>query len=187
MSPDDLVLDDKYFDELLRRIRSIRASEKRFYKQIREIYKIGSCDYDSNSEITNIFFASVQNKFHLAITGCTATELILKRVDASKDNMGLTNWKNSPEGNIVKNDIYVAKNYYTANEIEELEAVVTMFMEYAERQAILHNPMYMEDWIRKLDEFLKFNDYEMLENSKNPSRKTCNSYAAKEFEKYKNS
>ncbi len=163
MSPDELVSAD-HFDELLKRIRAIRASEMRFYQQIREIYKIACFDYANNAE-TRMFFATVQNKLHLAITGLTAAEILLERADCIKDNMGLTTWKRSPVGNILQKDVTVAKNYYSEDDMEELNDLVTMYLDYAERPAERHNLMYMEDWINKLDEFLEFNDYEVFTSS----------------------
>lgn len=190
LSPDELVSPD-HFDELIRRIKDIRASEMRFYQQIREIYKIACFDYDNNSE-TRIFFATVQNKLHLAITGLTAAEIILERADSVKDNMGLTTWDRSPVGNILQRDVIIAKNYYSEDEMDELNDLVTMYLDYAQRQAEKHNLMYMEDWINKLDEFLEFNDYEVFTPSQisirsmSPQKKDANTYAIKQYRKYAN-
>lgn len=143
---------DDYFDELLERIRDIRASEKRFYKKITDIYAL-SIDYDGKSEEAKKFFATVQNKLHFAIHGHKAAELIEQRADASKDNMGLTTWKGEK---VRKGDITVAKNYLTEKEIKSLNRIVTMYLDYAEDQAERRNPMHMKDWEEKLNAFLKF-------------------------------
>ena len=151
-----------YFDELLERIREIRASERRFYLKITDIYEQGSIDYDKTAEITTMFFKTVQNKLHWAVTGKTAAEIITERVDAAKPTMGLTTWKNAPEGKILKSDVSIAKNYLIEQEIKELERIVTMYLDYAENQAARQIPMRMADWVTKLDAFLKFNEYEVL-------------------------
>lgn len=154
-----------YFDELLERIREIRASERRFYQKITDIYAQCSIDYDAASKTTRSFYKMVQNKLHWAITGNTAAELIAKRADAQKPKMGLTSWKNSPSGKILKTDVGVAKNYLKEKEIQALNRVVTMYLDYAENQAERNIPMKMEDWIKKLDAFLVFNDYGVLKNA----------------------
>ena len=140
-----------YFDELLERIREIRASERRFYLKITDIYEQCSIDYNKEAEITQRFFKTVQNKLHWAITGKTAAELIAQRADASKPNMGLTTWKNAPGGKILKGDISTAKNYMQEKEIKELERVVTMYLDFAELQAERQVPMKMADWVSRLD------------------------------------
>jgi hypothetical protein len=191
VSPEDIILEDKYFDELLSRIRSIRASEKRFYQQIREIAKIACYDYDNSIETRN-FFATIQNKLHLAITGLTAAEIILERVDYVKSNMGLTTWNRSPTGNILQKDVTIAKNYYTEEEMGELNDLVTMYLDYAEVQAEKHELMFMQDWVTKLDEFLEFNDYEIFTPGQifvrqaSPQRKKADSYAIKHYKRYAN-
>ena len=154
-----------YFDELLERIREIRASERRFYLKITDIYEQCSIDYDANAEITQTFFKTVQNKLHWAVTGKTAAEIIAERTDAAKPSMGLTTWKNAPQGKILKSDVSIAKNYLVEGEIKELERIVAMYLDYAENQAARQTPMRMADWVAKLDAFLKFNEYEVLTNA----------------------
>jgi len=148
-----------YFDELLERIREIRASERRFYLKITDIYEQCSIDYDPHAEITQTFFKTVQNKLHWAVTGKTAAEIITQRADAAKPTMGLTTWKNAPHGKILKSDVSIAKNYLIEAEIKELERIVTMYLDYAENQAMRQIPMKMADWVQKLDAFLQFNEY----------------------------
>lgn len=154
-----------YFDELLERIREIRASERRFYLKITDIYEQCSIDYDKQAETTETFFKTVQNKQHWAVTGKTAAEIIAARADAEKPSMGLTSWKNAPSGKILKSDVSVAKNYLMEEEVKELERVVSMYLDYAENQAARQIPMTMADWVAKLDAFLKFNEYEVLGNA----------------------
>jgi hypothetical protein len=151
-----------YFDELLERIREIRASERRFYLKITDIYEQCSIDYNRDAEITTAFFKTVQNKLHWAITGQTAAELVASRVSSAKQNMGLTNWKNAARGKILKSDVTVAKNYLGEKEIKELERIVSMFLDYAENQAARQIPTKMKDWVEKLDSFLDFNQYDIL-------------------------
>jgi len=153
-----------YFDELLEKIREIRASERRFYQKITDIYAQCSFDYNKDAEITRTFYATVQNKLHWAITHHTAAKIILKRVDSTKKNMGLTTWKNAPESKILKSDTGVDKNYLSQEEISELNRIVNMYLDYAENQATRHKLMSMEDWVSSLDAFLKFNEYDILEN-----------------------
>lgn len=150
-----------YFDELLERIRDIRASEKRFYQKIRDIYKL-AVDYDAQSEETKDFFRIVQNKLHWAITGKTAAELIAERADVTKPNMGLTAWKGAK---VRRSDVTVAKNYLNEEEIRQLNRIVTMYLDYAETQAERRQLLYMRDWREKLDAFLRFNEHEVLENA----------------------
>lgn len=173
-------LGQDYFDELLERIRDIRASEKRFYKKITDIYAL-SIDYEPNSEDARKFFATVQNKLHFAIHGNTAAELIEKRADASKDNMGLTTWKGKK---VRKSDITIAKNYLTESEIKSLNRIVNMYLDYAEDQAERKNPMHMKDWEKKLNAFLEFNDREVLSNAGQISKKVAEELANKEYEKF---
>ena len=154
-----------YFDELLERIREIRASERRFYLKITDIYEQCSIDYQKHAEITQAFFKTVQNKLHWAVTGHTAAELIAGRADASKPSMGLTTWKNAPEGKVLKSDVSVAKNYLVEPEIKELERIVGMYLDYAENQAARQIPMRMDDWVTRLDAFLAFNEYDVLTNA----------------------
>lgn len=154
-----------YFEELLERVREIRASERRFYLKITDIYEQCSIDYDPQVEITKTFFATVQNKLHWAVTGQTAAEIIAARADAARPSMGLTTWKHGPRGKIVKSDVTVAKNYLIEREIKELERIVSMFLDYAENQAARQIPMRMADWVVRLDAFLRFNEYEVLTNA----------------------
>lgn len=151
-----------YFDELVERIREIRASERRFYLKITDLYEQASIDYDAQSELTQKFFATVQNKLHWAVTGQTAAEIIAARADASKPSMGLTTWKNAPHGKILKSDVSTAKNYLIENEIKDLERIVTMYLDYAEDRAARQIPMRMSDWIDRLDAFLSFNERDVL-------------------------
>ena len=147
-----------YFDELLVKIKEIRASERRFYQKITDIYKECSFDYDKNSEITQEFYKNVQNKLHFAITGMTAPEIIYNRVDSKKENMGLTTWKNAPEGKILETDVTIAKNYLSQEEITELNNLVSMYIDYAERQVKLGKIISMQEWKEKLEVFLKINE-----------------------------
>ncbi|MEK3720872.1 virulence RhuM family protein [Paenibacillus sp. FSL H8-0034] len=169
-----------YFDELLQRIRDIRASEKRFYRKITDIYAL-SVDYDPQVNLSKEFFATVQNKLHFAIHGQTAEELIVKRVSADKDNMGLTTWKGDK---VRKGDITVSKNYLTEKEIQSLNRIVTMYLDYAEDQAERQSPMYMKDWIEKLNSFLRFNEREILINAGSISQEVAEKLAISEYEKY---
>lgn len=173
-----------YFDELLERIRSIRASERRFYQKITDIYKEGSIDYDVQSPITREFYQTVQNKLHWAITGQTAAEIIKFRVDSQKTNMGLTTWKNAPSGKILKSDIGIAKNYLEESEIKNLERIVTMYLDYAELQAERQIPMKMSDWVNRLDGFLQFNDYEVLQNAGKVAASVAKRLAEEEYNKF---
>lgn len=170
-----------YFDELLERIREIRASERRFYLKITDIYEQGSIDYDKTAEITTTFFKTVQNKLHWAVTGKTAAEIITERVDAAKPTMGLTTWKNAPEGKILKSDVSIAKNYLIEQEIKELERIVTMYLDYAENQAARQIPMRMADWVTKLDAFLKFNEYDVLTNAGSVSAEVAKRLAEEQY------
>ncbi|HPK08926.1 MAG: virulence RhuM family protein [Ignavibacteriae bacterium] len=191
------VLDDKrlkqggqvfgkdYFEELLERIREIRASERRFYQKITDIYAQCSIDYDTNSQLTQNFYKTVQNKLHWAITGNTAAEIIHKRVDSKKPNMGLTTWKNSPEGKILKSDIGTAKNYLEEKEIKELNRLVELYLNFAELQAERNIPMKMSEWTEVLDGFLEINRYELLDNVGKISNEQAIEKASQEFEKYR--
>lgn len=174
-----------YFDELLERIREIRASERRFYQKITDIYAQCSIDYDKDAQITRTFYKTVQNKLHWAITGHTAAELIAKRADADKPNMGLTVWENSPDGKILKSDITVAKNYLSQDEITSLNRIVGMYLDYAENQAERNTPMTMQDWVTKMDAFLEFNDYKVLKNPGKMQKKVADALAKKEYEKFR--
>lgn len=174
-----------YFDELLERIREIRASERRFYQKITDIYAQCSIDYDPNSDVTRKFYKTVQNKLHWAITGNTAAELVAKRSNASKPYMGLTTWKNAPDGKVLRSDATVAKNYLTEKEISELNRIVTMYLDYAENQAARQIPMKMADWMAKLDGFLQFNDYRLLKGGGAVSQKVAQRLAEKAFGQYR--
>jgi hypothetical protein len=176
-------LGDQYFDELLERIRDIRASERMFYQKITDIYAT-SIDYDPGAEITQTFYATVQNKLHWAIHGRTAAEIIRERADSSKPHMGLTTWKNAPHSPVRKTDVTIAKNYLTEPEIRELNRVVTMYLDYAEDQAQRHKPMHMADWIKKLDAFLEFNERNILTHAGKISHELAQEHAEREFEKY---
>jgi hypothetical protein len=158
-----------YFDELLERIRDIRASERLFHEKVAAIYAT-SIDYDPKSELSRSFFAVVQNKLHHAVHGRTAPELVRERADASKPNMGLTTWKQAPEGAIRTTDVGVAKNYLTEDELRELNRIVTMYLDYAEDQARRHAAMHMADWIDRLDNFLRFNERDVLGDAGSVSR-----------------
>lgn len=174
-----------YFDELLERIREIRASERRFYLKITDIYEQCSIDYDKHAETTQTFFKTVQNKLHWAVTGKTAAELIAERTDAEKPSMGLTTWKNAPTGKIHKSDVSVAKNYLIEREIKELERIVSMYLDYAENQAARQIPMKMADWVAKLDAFLQFNEYEVLTNAGRISADVAKRLAEEHYEKFR--
>ncbi len=174
-----------YFQELLERIREIRASERRFYQKITDIYAECSIDYDPKSELTQAFYKTVQNKLEWAITGMTAAEIIASRASADKPNMGLTNWKRSPSGKILKSDVSIAKNYLDEPEIKALNRIVTMYLDYAENQAERQKAMYMRDWVEKLDAFLKFNEYEVLTNAGTVSAEVAKSLAGQEYEKFR--
>ena len=174
-----------YFDELLERIREIRASERRFYQKITDIYQQCSIDYDKDAEITLTFFKTVQNKLHWAITGKTAAQIIAERTNSSKPHMGLQTWRNAPQGKILKMDVTVAKNYLIEKEIKELERIVSMYLDYAENQAARQIPMKMKDWVQKLDAFLRFNEYQILKNAGKVSNAVAKQLAEEEYEKFR--
>ncbi len=174
----------EYFDGLLEEIREIRASKRKFYQKITDIYST-AMDYNRDCEITRIFFAAVQNKLHFAIHGHTAAELIMKRADSNKDHMGLTTWKNAPDGKILKPDVAVAKNYLTQKELKSLDRIVSMYLDYAEDQAERNIPMTMEDWAKKLNAFLKFNERDILDNPGKVTQEVAKAFAESEFEKYR--
>jgi hypothetical protein len=174
-----------YFEELLERIREIRASERRFYLKITDIYEQCSIDYSPNAEVTKLFFTTVQNKLHWAITGKTAAEIVSERAKASLPKMGLTTWKNAPDGKILKSDVTIAKNYLTETEIKGLERVVTMFLDYADNQAARQIPMKMQDWVQKLDAFLLFNEYEILDDVGRVSHEVAKRLAEEEYERFR--
>lgn len=176
--------DKSYFDNLLEEIREIRASERRFYQKITDIYAL-SMDYDPEAEITQHFFATVQNKLHFAIHNHTASELIVGRADSTKDRMGLNSWKNAPQGKILKSDVSIAKNYLTEKELRSIERLVTMYLDYAEDQAERNIPMTMKDWADKLNAFLQFNQKNLIENHGKVTHEIAKSFAESEFEKYR--
>ncbi len=178
------IFDEDYFDHLVSEIQEIRASERRFYQKITDIYAT-AVDYSLDSQITKVFFATVQNKMHYAIHGNTAAEVIMARADHTKEHMGLTSWRNAPNGKIVKADVSIAKNYLAVNEITELNEIVTMYLDYATRQARRHIPMTMADWASKLDAFLQFNDAEILQDKGKVTAAIARSFAESEFEKYR--
>lgn len=177
-------LNENYFNELLQEIREIRISERNFYQKITDIYAT-SMDYNVESPTTKEFFKTVQNKMHYAVHGNTAAEVIVNRASHNKVHMGLTNWKNSPSGKIIASDVVIAKNYLTEDELKSLERIVTMYLDYAEDQAQRHIPMTMEDWKKKLDVFLQFNEREVLTNPGKVSHKMAESFVLSEYEKYR--
>lgn len=178
------IFDEDYFEHLISEIQEIRASERRFYQKITDIYAT-AVDYSLDSQITRDFFATVQNKMHYAVHGNTAAEVIIERADHQKEHMGLTTWKNAPKGKIVKADVSVAKNYLSVDEMQELNEIVTMYLDYAARQARRHIPMTMEDWASKLDAFLQFNDAEVLQDKGKVTAAIAKTFAESEFEQYR--
>lgn len=171
---------DDYFDELLERIRDIRSSERRFYKKVTDIFAT-SIDYDNNTEIAQQFFQTIQNKLHYAVHGMTAPEVIVDRADATKDNMGLTSFKGAK---VRKGDVKIAKNYLSQQELSLLNRIVTMFLDYAELQAMNRKPMKMSDWIQKTDSFLEFNGQGILNNAGKVSREVADKRALEQYELY---
>lgn len=179
------LFDKDYFDELVDRIREIRASERRFYQKITDIYAL-ALDYDSKAIISKTFFATVQNKLEYAITHHTASEIIKLRANASLPNMGLTSWPNEKKGGkITKKDVSVGKNYLKHNEISELNILVNMLLDFAELQAKRNQGLTMSDWVKKLDSFIKFNDYDILKGKGNVSAKAAKTIAEREFSKFR--
>ena len=177
--------DQEYFKRLLERIKIIRTSERMFYQKITDIFAECSIDYDKNSDIAITFYKTIQNKFHYAITGNTAAEIVYKRVDSKKENMGLTNWENSPSGKILKSDIIIAKNYLNEQEIKNLNNLVNLFLDIAENNAERSITMYMEDWKNEVENALKVFRYEVLEGKGKISHKQAIKKAENEYEKYK--
>ncbi len=173
-----------YFEELLAEIREIRASERKFYQKIADIYAT-AMDYSADAEATQEFFATVQNKLHFAIHGHTAAELIMARADEAKENMGLVSWKSASRGKILKTDVIDARNYLTEEERDSLNRIVTMYLDFAELQAERHIPMTMEDWAKKLNAFLQFNEHDILDNPGKVSQAVAKEFAESEFEKYR--
>ena len=178
------IFDEDYFDHLISEIQEIRASERRFYQKITDIYAT-AVDYSADSQTTKNFFATVQNKMHYAVHGSTAAEVIVSRADHTKQHMGLTSWRNAPDGKIVKADVSVAKNYLSSVEMQELNEIVTMYLDYANRQARRHIPMTMADWASKLDAFLQFNDAEVLQDKGRVTAAIAKAFAESEFEQYR--
>jgi len=177
-------LGKEYFENLVAEIREIRASERKFYQKITDIYAM-AMDYNRDAEMTQAFFATVQNKLHFSIHGHTAAELILNRADSKKERMGLTSWKNAPDGKILKPDVSVAKNYLMEKELKALNRFVTMYLDYAEVQAERGIPMSMEDWNQKLNAFLQFNEKEILSNPGKVSQEIAKAFSESEFETYR--
>ena len=173
-----------YFKELLRRVRSIRASERRIYQQVTDIFAECSIDYDKNSDITKHFYAMVQNKFHFAITGKTAAEIIHQLANKTKDNMGLTTWKNAPEGRIIKTDVIVAKNYLQEKEISQLERTVTSYFDYIEGLIERENTFTMEQLADSVNKFLTFNEYKILQGKGRISKLQADKKAVKEYDEF---
>jgi len=181
---DGSILGKKYFEEQLQRIREIRLSERKFYQKITDIYAT-SIDYDVTAAATKRFFATVQNKLHWAIHGQTAAEVILSRADAAKDRMGLTTWKDAPQGKIQKFDVSVAKNYLTENEVAQLQRLVSAYLDVAEDMALRQIPMTMQDWETRLNRFIAATDREILQDAGKVTAEIAQAHAESEFEKYR--
>jgi hypothetical protein len=173
-----------YFKELLERVRSIRASERRIWQQITDIFAECSLDYDKNAELTQEFYATIQNKFHYAITGQTAAELIHTKADRNKDHMGLTTWKNSPQGRILKSDVIVAKNYLAEKEIRQLERAIAGYFDYIEDLIERENAFTMEEFAKSVNEFLAFRKYEILKDKGRIAKKQADAKAVAEYEAF---
>ena len=178
------VLTREYFDHLLEQIREIRMSERKFYQKITDIYAT-ALDYDKSAKTTRLFFSEVQNKLHWAIHRHTAAELIMERANAEKPHMGLTSWEQYPNGKIQKYDVSIAKNYLSREELQALERIVTMYLDYAEYQAGRHIPMTMQDWSQRLNRFLEFNEHEILHDTGRVTHEIAKAFAESEFEKYR--
>ncbi len=181
----DHIFGQDFFEEQLARIRNIRSSERRFYQKVTDIYAMCSIDYRHDDEITKQFFATVQNKLHFAISGQTAAEIIHSRASIGKLHIGLTSWKNSPTGFIHKADVVIAKNYLSEKELDGLNRIVTMYLDYAEMQAQKGVAMQMKDWVEKLDSFLKFNERDVLQHNGKVSHEVAEALALGEYEKYR--
>lgn len=187
---DDLLKNGKkfgkdYYDELLERIREIRASERRSYQKITDIYQTVSADYDKNSEQTKLFYKMIQNKLHYAITGNTAAEIIYDRANSDKPHMGLTSWKGSPNEKIMRSDTYIAKNYLNKSELDKLNRLVTMFIDYAEYNTMQENILTMDDLLATTDRFLSFNNSKLLDNAGRISHELAITKANEEYDKFK--
>ena len=180
----ETVFGKDYFRELLERVRSIRASERRIYQQVTDIFAECSIDYDPKSDITKSFYAMVQNKFHFAITGQTAAEIVYTKADAKKENMGLTTWKNAPEGRILKSDTSIAKNYLQEKEIKRLERTVTGYFDYIENLIERENTFTMEGLAESVNKFLNFNEFKVLEGKGTKSHKQAVAKAGKEYDQF---
>ena len=176
--------DQKYFDELLERIKLIRVSERMFYQKITDIFAECSIDYVKDSETATTFYKTIQNKFHYAISHKTAAEIIYERVDSSKEHLGLTNWKNSPNGKILRSDVRIAKNYLEENELKELNDLVNIYLDIAENRARRHIPMKMNDWVASLEEVFKINMYDVLNGKGKISHDKAIKKADSEYDKY---
>lgn len=177
-------LTDKYFDEQLERIREIRASERKFYQKITDLYAT-ALDYDRTALATKRFYATVQNKMHFAVHGHTAAELIVTRADAEKDHMGLTTWQDAPDGKIKKSDVSIAKNYLTEEELGQLNRMVTSYLDFAENMAQRHIPLTMQDWETRLNRFIEMFEYGLLRDAGRVSAEIARLHAETEFEKYR--
>ena len=177
-------LTEKYFDEQLERIREIRASERKFYQKITDLYAT-AIDYDKNSATTRRFYATVQNKMHYAVHGHTAAELIVERADHTKEHMGLTTWADAPEGKIKKSDVTVAKNYLSQDEMKQLNRMVTAYLDFAENMTLRHIPLTMQDWEKRLNSFIEMFDYGILQDAGKVSAEIAKLHAETEFEKYR--
>ncbi len=177
-------LTEKYFDEQLERIREIRASERKFYQKITDLYAT-AIDYDKNSATTRRFYATVQNKMHYAVHGHTAAELIVERADHEKEHMGLTTWADAPEGKIKKSDVTVAKNYLSQDEMKQLNRMVTAYLDFAESMTLRHIPLTMQDWEKRLNSFIEMFDYGILQDAGKVTAEIAKLHAETEFEKYR--
>ena len=177
-------LTEKYFDEQLERIREIRASERKFYQKITDLYAT-AIDYDKNSATTRRFYATVQNKMHYAVHGHTAVELIVERADHTREHMGLTTWADAPEGKIKKSDVTVAKNYLSQDEMKQLNRMVTAYLDFAENMTLRHIPLTMQDWEKRLNSFIEMFDYGILQDAGKVSAEIAKLHAETEFEKYR--
>ena len=177
-------LTEKYFDEQLERIREIRASERKFYQKITDLYAT-AIDYDKNSAATKRFYATVQNKMHFAVHGHTASELIVERADHTKEHMGLTTWADAPEGKIKKSDVTIAKNYLSQDEMKQLNRMVTAYLDFTENMTLRHIPLTMEDWEKRLNSFIEMFDYGILQDAGKVSAEIAKLHAETEFEKYR--
>ena len=175
---------DQYFEQLLEEIRDIRSSERKVYQKITDLYAT-AYDYNKNAKITRNFYAKVQNKLHYAVSGLTAPEIIHERADSNKEHMGLTSWRKSPDGKVYLSDAKIAKNYLTENELKRLNRIVSMYLDYAEDRAERHIPMSMKDWAERLDKFLEFYEYNILEGKGSISREEVDEFVKLEYEKFK--